>query len=246
MLKRIVYSPILVESKPVVGLGSPEMRNSSWTLSPLRLLAALLIALAVASSGPVAGIAAAQSGTTPRGTTPKATTPKATTPKAAAPKATTPRGEDTPLNLDTGDDGGDNGGGPSGGSLVRTIIGLAIVIGVIYGVTWVLKQMRSSQEERATGAGLSSEATLPLGPGRSIHLVKAGDEYLLVGVSDDSVSLLRSYSAEEARSAGLLDELTGEVTQPARAKAERPSRVSGTGTSGGSVVDRLRDLTVRR
>lgn len=242
MLKRIVYSPILVESKPVVGLRSPEMRTSFWTLSPLRLIAALLIALAVASSGPAAGIAAAQSGTTPRSTTPKATTPKATTPKATTPKASVPRGEDTPLNLDTDEDGGDNGGGPSGGSLVRTIIGLAIVIGVIYGVTWVLKQMRSSQEERASGAGLSSEASLPLGPGRAVHLIKAGDEYLLVGVADDSVSLLRSYTAAEAQSSGLLDQLSGEVIAPA--KDSRPRRDVPSG--GGSVVDRLRDLTVRR
>lgn len=168
-------------------------------------------------------------------TTPKATTPKATTPKATTP-APAPTGEDTPLNLD-GDEPEASGSSGGAGSLVRTIIGLAIVIGVIYGVTWVLKQMRASQEERATGGGLSSEATLPLGPGRSVHLIRAGEEYLLVGVAEDAVSLLRSYTAAEAKASGLLDQADAAVPAGAAATITTP---------GGSIVDRLRDLTVRR
>src|SRR3954471_19040306 len=70
-------------------------------------------------------------------------------------------GEKTPLNLkDAPETGGHVGGG---GSLVRTIVGLAVVIGVIYGLYWILKQVKSSREEKASGQGLSSLATLPLG-----------------------------------------------------------------------------------
>ena len=71
-------------------------------------------------------------------------------------------GEKTPLDLKdaTGDTPAHVGGG---GSIVRTIVGLAVVIGVIYGIYWILKQVKSSREEKATGQGLSALATLPQG-----------------------------------------------------------------------------------
>lgn len=209
---------------------------------PLRAFVALLISASLFAGAITAPATAQQSGgDAARATTPKAATtsaaPKATTPKPTTPKPKAPTtGDDAPLQLDDSPQASERG---SAGSLVRTIIGLAIVIGVIYGVTWVLKQMRAAQEENATGTGLSSAATLPLGPGRSVHLIQAGQEYLLVGVAEDAVNLLRTYTAEEARASGLLDETT---------PGDGPSSVkmSSTRPGGGSFVDRLRDLTVRR
>ena len=109
-----------------------------------------------------------------------------------------PTGEKTPLNLkDTP--------GPahvgSGGSLVRTIVGLAVVIGVIYGLYWILKQVKASREEKASGTGLTALATLPLGAQRSLQLVRAGRELHLVGVSEHGVTPVRTYSEDEAESA---------------------------------------------
>src|SRR3954468_19923728 len=69
-------------------------------------------------------------------------------------------GEKTPLNLK--DSSGPNTHVGGGGSIVRTIVGLAVVIGVIYGLYWILKQVKSSREEKATGQGLAALATLPL------------------------------------------------------------------------------------
>src|SRR3954464_11389998 len=113
-------------------------------------------------------------------------------------------GEKTPLNLKdaTGDTTSHVGGG---GTIVRTIVGLAVVIGVIYGLYWVLKQVKSSREEKATGQGLAALATLPLGAQRSLQLVRAGRELHLVGVSEHGVTPVRTYSEEEAEAAGLLD-----------------------------------------
>src|SRR3954451_1216791 len=113
-------------------------------------------------------------------------------------------GEKTPLNLKdaTGDSASHVGGG---GSIVRTIVGLAVVIGVIYGLYWVLKQVKSSREEKATGQGLAALATLPLGAQRSLQLVRAGRELHLVGVSEHGVTPVRTYSEDEAEAAGLLD-----------------------------------------
>src|SRR3954468_19679178 len=83
-------------------------------------------------------------------------------------------GEDTPLNLPQVDQTtAASSGGGSG--LVRTFVGLAIVLAVIYGLYWVLKQVRGSRETAASGSGLQSLATVPLGPNRSMHLVRAGE-----------------------------------------------------------------------
>jgi flagellar protein FliO/FliZ len=123
-----------------------------------------------------------------------------------APAALAADGESTPLNLPTpAKVNAQSAAGPSGsGGLVRTIVGLAIVIGVIYGLYWVLKQVKSSREERASGQGLGTLATLPLGPNRSLHLVRAGGEVVLLGVGEGGVTPIRTYGENEARALGLI------------------------------------------
>jgi flagellar protein FliO/FliZ len=144
--------------------------------------------------------------------------------------------EKTPLNLKdaTGDTTSHVGGG---GTIVRTIVGLAVVIGVIYGLYWVLKQVKSSREEKATGQGLAALATLPLGAQRSLQLVRAGRELHLVGVSEHGVTPVRTYSEEEAEAAGLLDLETDEGTGDPGGNAGGPWR---------GVLNELRKRTVRR
>lgn len=173
---------------------------------------------------------------------------------AAAGTATTgkdPYGENTALNLPS--DGGTSahanvGGG--GGGLARTFIGLAVVVAVIYGLTWVLRQMKkSSSTTDATGTGLSTEATLPLGPNRSVHLIRAGRELVLVGSAEHGIVPIRTYTEDEALGLGLIEQrqlrvgdiVEGEATEVAA--AETPSAkmkflVAGT-------LDRLRERTAR-
>src|SRR5437867_1918554 len=74
--------------------------------------------------------------------------------------------------------------GASGGSLVKTFLALGVVVAVIYGLYWILKQVKKSREERSHGTGLHIEATVALGPNRSLHLVRAGRELVLVGVAE--------------------------------------------------------------
>jgi flagellar protein FliO/FliZ len=116
-------------------------------------------------------------------------------------------GESTPVDL-TGasDQGASHVVGSGGGSIVRTIVGLAIVIGVIYGVAWVLRQVKASRQPRATGAGLAPLASVPLGSGRSVQLVRAGRDLVLLGVAEQGVVPIRTYTQDEARAAGLVDD----------------------------------------
>ena len=153
-----------------------------------------------------------------------------------APAALAADGERTPLTLSDQDSAPAQAAGSAGGGLVRTIVGLAIVVGVIYGLYWILKQVKASREETASGDGLTTLATLPLGANRSIHLVRAGQEIVLVGAGEHGVTPIRTYSEAEARELGLLaDEDAAEPveeTKPARAK--------------GSLLDELRRRTVIR
>jgi flagellar protein FliO/FliZ len=124
----------------------------------------------------------------------------------AATTSTTATGENTPLHINPTTAVDHGAGSSSGGGIVRTIVGLAVVIGVIFGLHWILKQVKASRESRSTGGGLHSIATLALGPGRSLHLVRAGREIVLVGAADNSVTPLRVYTEDEARELGLLDD----------------------------------------
>jgi len=130
-------------------------------------------------------------------------------------------GESTPVDLTGAGDQGSNIGG--GGSLVRTIVGLAVVIGVIYGVAWVLRQVKASRQPRATGAGLASLASVPLGANRSVHLVRAGKDLVLLGVAEQGVVPIRTYTEEQARDAGLIDD-DGMLILPAEEAAPRRER----------------------
>jgi flagellar protein FliO/FliZ len=147
-------------------------------------------------------------------------------------------GEQTPLNLAA--DGKPEAAehvGASGGNIVRTIVGLAVVIGVIYGLTWVLKQVKTSKQASAQGAGLTTLATLPLGTNRSLHLVRAGAEIVLVGAGEHGVTPIRTYTEDEARRLGLLD-------APDSAMAVAEPDVFGKETRRGRFVDELRKRTV--
>jgi len=124
---------------------------------------------------------------------------------AASATATTAGGENTPLNLDRPAQAVERSGG--GGGIVRTIVGLAVVLGVIFGLHWVLKQLKHGREQRSTGGGLDTLSTLQLAPGRALHLVRSGSEILLVGSAEHGVTPIRTYSEDEARTLGLLDEI---------------------------------------
>jgi flagellar protein FliO/FliZ len=172
------------------------------------------------------------------------------------------RGESTPLNL--GSSAGSTHSSTSGASIVRTIVGLAIVIAVIWGLSWILRQVKASRDPHAPSTGLTSVAALTLGSGRSVHLVRAGSDYLLLGSAEHGVVPIHRYSEEEAREAGLLDvidvaRLGRSGDKPKRALLRPPSPPNGNGAGpdhdpmrmpspgpGSSLLDRLRELTVRR
>ncbi|HEY3829845.1 MAG TPA: flagellar biosynthetic protein FliO [Solirubrobacteraceae bacterium] len=176
-------------------------------------------------------------------------------------------GEATPLNINSSASGSHSGSTSTAGpSLVRTIVGLVIVIAVIWGLTWILRQVKTGRVRSSAGSGLTSMATLPLGSGRTLHLVRAGRDYLLLGSAEHGVVPIYRYTEQQALETGLLDlgeEPLGEegsdpsVVAPVtsagpgsgRARAiQIPGQARTTRAPGGpaTIVERLREWTVRR
>lgn len=146
-------------------------------------------------------------------------------------------GENTPLDLTTST-GASHSSAPStgGASIVRTIVGLAIVIAVIWGLAWILRQVKTGREggrdSHPSSAGLASVAALTLGSGRSVHLVRAGSDYVLLGSTEHGVAPIHRYTEEQARDAGLLGDHESLLEQPAersRLAALAGQIVAGTG-----------------
>jgi flagellar protein FliO/FliZ len=141
-------------------------------------------------------------------------------------------GEQTPLHLSSGS-AVHAAAGSSGSGVLRTIIALVVVIGIIYAVARILKAVKGRDAVRASGNGLEQIATLPLGTNRSLTLVRAGKDVVLLGVAEQGVTAIKTYSEQEATAVGiqLPDDSDGSF-EPAEKPMDR-------------VLERLRNLTVR-
>ena len=139
-------------------------------------------------------------------------------PASAFTPSTKAGGENAPLNLG-GAAGATHSTSSGGASIVRTIVGLAIVLAVIFGLAWIMRQVKSSREGRGAGnqssAELASVAALTLGSGRSVHLVRAGNDYVLLGATEHGVAPIHRYTEEQALDAGLLPQDGVVPEQPA-------------------------------
>jgi flagellar protein FliO/FliZ len=137
---------------------------------------------------------------------------------SAASAATGGGGESTPLNLSgAGAVHAASGGGSS--SVMRTVVALVVVIGIIYAMARILRAVKGRSAVRASGTGLSQIASLPLGANRSVTAIRAGREVVLLGVAENGVTALRTYSEAEAIAAGI--EIPADATADAT-PVERP------------------------
>ena len=132
----------------------------------------------------------------------------------------------------------------SSGAFIRMLFGLAIVIGVVFALYWVLKKVGN----RNSGSGIRDDgkmtivASTQLAPTRSLHLVRVGDELVLVGSAEQGVTPIRVYTADEARRLGVDPDALLEAPAPAafRSNGSRPG-----GSFGVNLMEELRRRTVR-
>ncbi len=168
--------------------------------------------------------------------------------------------ESTPVNL-----GGDADAAPTqvgGGSFARVIAGLFVVVAAIYGVTWLLKRLKRVGEPGSGRPGaMEAVSSLTLAGGGTLHLVRVGDELLLVGSGSQGATTLRGWEVEEAIEHGLLPApaggqdghedggdgpATGEGgsggTPP---RSAGPSSAAPLADAWRRLLDRLRAMTIR-
>jgi flagellar protein FliO/FliZ len=159
-----------------------------------------------------------------------------------------PNSEKKPLNLPVDQAQQQATGGSTSstsGGLMRTMIGLLVVVGVIYGLYWILKQVKKAKEEQASGSGLHSLASLPLGPNRSLHMIRAGREIVLVGVAEHGVAPIRSYTEEEAFEAGLIGHDDDDDDSPSAPNPVTKAGFAAPGQAIAGALEKLRRRTVR-
>jgi flagellar protein FliO/FliZ len=152
--------------------------------------------------------------------------------------------ESTPLNLSPATSPSHTSSS-GGASIVRTIVGLAIVLAVIWGLAWILKQVKASRDPQTAGAGLATVAALTLGSGRSVHLVRAGSDYVLLGATEHGVAPIHRYTEQQAREAGLLEPEEWDHSPVAGGHSARPDPMRMPSQSF-PLLERMRELTVRR
>jgi flagellar biosynthetic protein FliO len=89
---------------------------------------------------------------------------------------------------------------PSTGSWVGTLtFSLLIVIGLAYAGIWGFKQFTLHSNNAALNFGskqLSVQETQILGPNQKLHLVRMGQEILLIGATDHAITCLARYDAD--------------------------------------------------
>ncbi len=103
-----------------------------------------------------------------------------------------PEGSSSPAGLSGG----------AGGTLLRLGLGLVVVVGLIAAVWFVMKRIQRSRypalDERGGSSIIDVVATTSLGPNRTLHLVRIGEEMVLVGATDHSVNAVARIGAEDA------------------------------------------------
>jgi len=88
----------------------------------------------------------------------------------------------------------------TGSAALHMVLGLAIVVALIFGIYWLVKRTSRRNDGTVRDDGfIGVVSSTPIGPQRSVHLVRVGDELVLLGASEQSIVPIRVYSPEEAR-----------------------------------------------
>ncbi len=82
-------------------------------------------------------------------------------------------------------------------SLARMISALVLVIACIYGGIYLLKRFTTRSSGRGSARSLEVLETAGIAPKKTVSLVRVGDKAVLVGVTDNGISLLCELTPEQ-------------------------------------------------
>ena len=132
--------------------------------------------------------------------------------------------------------------------------GFAVVIGTILIIAKVIKtNQRRKQGYMPRGRGRDGGlveviSTTPLGPNRQLHLVRIGDEVILVGSGEGGITPLRKFDEDEAVALGVIDPAEAQLDvgfADALAGAGVPAPPRRAAMSNAGLLDKMRTLTTR-
>jgi flagellar protein FliO/FliZ len=141
-----------------------------------------------------------------------------------------------------------------GGGLGRAVLGFVAVVGAILVVAKLLKtnQKRRFGLRGGPSGALEVLSTTPLGPNRNLHLLRVGDEVMLIGAAEGGINRLRTFDTTEAMDLGMLPPVDGEDgfgAAPAAPVAPAPSRALPSSSNRAArkrgMLDTLRDMSAR-
>lgn len=125
----------------------------------------------------------------------------------------------------------------AGNAAFHMLLGLTVVSALIFGLYKILKRTSAKNDKTAPDDGwMQVVSTTPLGPSRALHLVRVGNEVVLLAASEQTVTPVRVYGAEEADRLGV-------NAMPAQIGPGR--RVRGNSASGPSLIETLKRFTAR-
>lgn len=151
--------------------------------------------------------------------------------------------------------GGSGPGGVAdgaGGTILRMGVGLAVVLLLIGAVWYVLRRVRAARypETDARGTSLIDVlATTPLGPNRNLHLVRVGNEVVVIGATEHSVTPVARLAGDQVEALALdlgAPDARGAFTPSAGSRRPDARYRAPAASRDASVLDRLRALTTRR
>jgi flagellar biosynthetic protein FliO len=120
---------------------------------------------------------------------------------------------------------------------LHMLLGLAVVSALIFGLYKILKRTAAKNDKTVRDDGwMQVVSSTPIGPSRSLHLVRVGNEVVLLASSEQSVTPVRVYAAEEAERLGV-DAVPAQIGG-ARRRNDNPG-------FGMSFVESLKRLTAR-
>jgi flagellar protein FliO/FliZ len=82
-------------------------------------------------------------------------------------------------------------------SLWRLFGALLLVVVLIWGTMWIARRVLKGRMTGASGSDMRVLDRVFLGPRRSIEVVTVGNRFLVVGVTDQSISMLTELSEED-------------------------------------------------
>ena len=101
--------------------------------------------------------------------------------------------------------------GSAYGSLVKMIVALVVVIACIYGGMYVLGRIMGKRGKGAiSGNNLELIETTYVGPKKTVSLLRVGEKAVLVGVTDNGITMLTELDQTETASLLAAQEAPGE------------------------------------